>query len=236
LAYANQKRRVSAECVEQAWADLQQLPTPWNSGQNTADTSKGDCIEFGSLDADDAPAPPAAPPPSPPPVLRITKQEEDGQTPLEPAEQIERIESTLASLEEEEFHPAGSIGPEVELVFTDPSNPFDEQFAEEEEVVDRYGDETSAQPGLTEPSPPLEVKPVAGCLDPSSEMVASVESVVWPKQFEMSAELAAATPVGDSSDLITVEDQYDEVQVAVHPVAPVRHQEYRRLFARLRHG
>jgi hypothetical protein len=50
-------------------------------------------------------------------------------------EQLRQIEDSIAELDEE-FQPAGSIGPEVELVFTDPGNPFSESFAEEEVVVD----------------------------------------------------------------------------------------------------
>jgi hypothetical protein len=46
----------------------------------------------------------------------------------------------------------------------------------------------------------------------------------------------AELPVGDA-DLMTVEDDYDDVPAPpARPVSPVRHLEYRRLFAKLRHG
>jgi len=55
----------------------------------------------------------------------------------EPVEQLEKIEQTLADLDDD-FQPAGSIEPEVELVFDASQNPFGEAFAEETVVVDRY--------------------------------------------------------------------------------------------------
>ena len=39
---------------------------------------------------------------------------------------------------EDDFQPAGSIGPEVELVFNGLRDPFGESFQEEEVVLDRY--------------------------------------------------------------------------------------------------
>ena len=53
LAYANGVRQLDKHTVEEAWADLQQLPTPWNStagapaAENAAPSTM---IEFGSLD------------------------------------------------------------------------------------------------------------------------------------------------------------------------------------------
>ena len=56
----------------------------------------------------------------------------------EPAQRIERIQDELSNVDDK-FQPAGSIGPEVELVFSNAeANPFDERFDEEELVVDRF--------------------------------------------------------------------------------------------------
>ncbi len=55
LACAAGVHKLDKRRIEEAWADLQQLPTPWN---NTAGASKGgstsDVIEFGLLDAHSA--------------------------------------------------------------------------------------------------------------------------------------------------------------------------------------
>ncbi len=49
LAYAAGKAVVLPEHVEEAWADLQQLPTPWN-GERKEAQSAGGVVEFGGLD------------------------------------------------------------------------------------------------------------------------------------------------------------------------------------------
>ena len=56
----------------------------------------------------------------------------------EPTQRIERIKDQLGNIDEQ-FQPAGTIGPEVELVFTSAEiNPFQEPFEEEEVIVDRF--------------------------------------------------------------------------------------------------
>ena len=60
LGFQAGKRPVGADLVEAAWADLQQLPTPWNSGAQERQPRRaeaGDVIEFGALD--DEPESPA---------------------------------------------------------------------------------------------------------------------------------------------------------------------------------
>ena len=52
-------------------------------------------------------------------------------------EHIKQGEHRVAQLEED-FQPAGSIGPEIELVFGNAENPFKEIFEQEEVVIDRY--------------------------------------------------------------------------------------------------
>ena len=57
LAYAAGIRRIEPAHVEEAWADLQQLPTPWNAPA----TASGDgMIEFGGLDDNPLEATPIA--------------------------------------------------------------------------------------------------------------------------------------------------------------------------------
>ena len=152
LAYAAGEQEVSRARIEEAWGDLQQLPTPWN-GEPAAARDQGS-IEFGCLE--DEPAQAASPPAAAeaslaeePSVVCVSGAAE---APLpEPIERIESIERALELLDED-FRPAGSIGPEVEVVF-DESDPFSEPFEEEEIIVDRYMAVGRAS-GRPQPSPP----------------------------------------------------------------------------------
>ena len=141
LACAAGVRRIEPAHVEEAWADLQQLPTPWNAPTNAV-SSDDSAIEFGSLD--DAPAEMS-------PIAGKVPVAEDG-SPEEAAvadpalaggtaedtasfEQLQHIQKLLADVQAE-FQPV-TTGPEVELVFETP-HPFKEPFEQEEVVADRY--------------------------------------------------------------------------------------------------
>ena len=141
LAYAAGIRRIEPAHVEEAWADLQQLPTPWNA---PAAPTGDSVIEFGGLD--DSPlelppiagkiaaaedASPADGSPSPQPTL-VAETTEDPET----FEQLRHIQKLLADVQAE-FQPAATMEPEVELVFETP-HPFAETFEEEEVIADRY--------------------------------------------------------------------------------------------------
>ncbi len=137
LAYVAGRQRIEPSSIEEAWGDLQQLPTP--SGGESKDDRPSGVIEFGSLDdqADTAPST-ATQPSATVPALWITSAEEDREgDQSEPVQQIHRIERLLAEADDD-FQPAGSIGPEVELCFDDAAHPFQEQFEHEEVVADRY--------------------------------------------------------------------------------------------------
>jgi type II secretory pathway predicted ATPase ExeA len=138
LAFAGGKRPLSAAGIDEAWADLQQLPTPWNISQGApaAEKSAG-VVEFGNLDdaADDLPA--ALP-------FRTPKTATNADE-LSPLERLNKITAQLAAIDaneeqesEDDFQPAGSIGPELELVFQSASSPFHQSFEEEEVIIDRY--------------------------------------------------------------------------------------------------
>jgi hypothetical protein len=145
LACAAGRQPIDRAVIEEAWADLQQLPTPWNGDSDEA-TPEGGIIEFGGLDdepesigceaVDLEPAgedEAVGDEPDVLPALRISPESEESVAPIE---QVERIEQTLSDLEEE-FQPAGSIGPELELVLDDQEDPFNEKFDEEEVIAGR---------------------------------------------------------------------------------------------------
>jgi hypothetical protein len=145
LACSNGCRSVDRKVVEEAWADLQQLPAPWN-GDGADNANQQAVIEFGGLEdeegdldeADDEVARCL-------PMLRVMEGNDETE---EPAEQVEQIQEALAGLETG-LESAATIGLEAETVFEDPQdpageemetrNPFDEEFREEEVVVERFG-------------------------------------------------------------------------------------------------
>lgn len=272
LAYAAGKRHIDPDCVEEAWADLQQLPTRFSDGGPPADSG---IIEFGGL-ADDGGEADRLVPPSPAvepdtvPMLRVTGDEETGTDAL-PLEHLRQIENTLAQLDDE-FHPIAALGPEVELVFSDPSNPFSERFVEEEIIVDhRTGSGEAAGTPLenqsrsgsaaVKPEVTIVLRPPVGP-DPRANKAASAMlrpdgpySFAAPTfrsgaaGFARPGRLASASVVAiaaegqpslvvsDDSDMIILEEGYDDSSAPPdRPATPVRHLEYRRLFARLRHG
>ncbi len=55
LAATGTQRSISSSLIEEAWADLQQLPAPWHAGAEKLSTQRGEAstIEFGELDSDD---------------------------------------------------------------------------------------------------------------------------------------------------------------------------------------
>ncbi len=133
LAYVGSVEQLQAAHVDEAWADLQQLPTPWNAERE--DEDGGGVIEFGGLDDHAADAQQTASGGHSAPSLRISPEtDRRGPRTPEPAEQLHRIEQMLDNVAED-FQPAGSSGPEAELTFDDP---FKEEFEQEEVIADPY--------------------------------------------------------------------------------------------------
>lgn len=52
--------QLDAAGIEEAWADLQQLPGPWNTAAPQSNEGAESIVEFGSLDDDDAGVPPSS--------------------------------------------------------------------------------------------------------------------------------------------------------------------------------
>ena len=212
LALARGQRAIESALIEEAWADLQQLPTPWNGDKPQPAEN---CIEFGSLDDDDearnAPAAQSTEPEAsdiapPRPSLAEAQFEsflEDDEDAAIRAEQgVEQIETMLGEVEE--FRPATS-GPEVEIVFDEPGHPFAEHFAEEEQVIDRFASRRAARP-----------------------------ADAWAAHHD---EPETVPLRGDDEPILIIEDGYDHggAAPACH-VAPVRRNELGQLFSRLRRG
>lgn len=144
MAVVGGHNQVDAPLIEEAWADLQQLPAPRNLEDHAAEGEKGDIIAFGALDDD-----------LDDPWTESTEEEIMGtDSPEEKLEEMEQqvegivsqyeplVEDPPIHFEEEEddvdeFQPAGVIGPEIEHLVEEAANPFSEKFDDEEVVIDR---------------------------------------------------------------------------------------------------
>ncbi len=245
LAYAADIERIEPAHVEEAWADLQQLPTPWSA---TAAPTGESLIEFGGLDDSPLELPSiagkiaAAPMASPAAdadlagtlIAQPTLVAETTEDP-EAFAQLRQIQKLLADVQAE-FQPMAAGGPEVELVFSSP-HPFAEPFEEEEVIADRYA---------------------AAALQPAAEPVPSVAAVadlarvsVSKRQEEVQSE-ATASHRGQASqarapgthgrpDLQVPESEVAAAAEETSPrptrsVVPPPRQEFGRLFAKLRRG
>jgi len=224
LAYVAGQPQVSPSGIEEAWADLQQLPTPW-SAQPDKQTAEDNVIEFGGLDdSPDESELPAAGGQADSPVRISPGSDPIGASAGEPEEQLQRIENLLANAEED-FEPAATIGPEVELTFEEAIHPFRDKFDKEEIVADRYT--PAAQPAAEE-STPVET---SRCEEPAADAPA-VETV--PLRPAEPVETGAwEEPASEAAVGVGAEHSPGEPPC---PIATVRRHEYGRLFARLRRG
>lgn len=213
LAYAAGCRHLAPAHVEEAWADLQQLPSPCNAERSAPG---GHIIEFGHLD--DTPAEPGDDAASVP-ALRLAEGFAD-----EPGEQLDRIEGMIAEAEDD-FEPAGSIGPEVELVFDEAADPFREEFEHEEPVVDRYSARRRVGGG-----------PAVG-QSPAAPRGATEAPRFEPQTVPLHRETPRKADAQGDENIIVVEDDYEDSPMpSSRPVAAVRRHEYGQLFAKLRRG
>lgn len=245
LAYAAGQSILEAAHVEEAWADLQQLPAPLS--EEGCHEDRG-VIEFGGLD--DSTTDEEALERSSLPPLRITPETEEADPTLgETTRQLDRIQRMLGNVQDD-YQPAGSIGPELELVFDDP---FQEDFEKEELVTDccRPGDEppkdlttrtkNSKQdqaPKTTQAADRLPAGPESQADEELAALALAEESLV--DQYEMDLDtlpLHRQQPGEDldDADLVIVEDD-DQAAGATCSIVAVRRQEYGRLFTKLRRG
>ncbi len=206
LASLGGQTRLSAAAIEEAWADLQQLPTPFRAKAGAADV-----VEFGSLDDGSEELREAIP-------FRAAQT-----TPLHvacPEDQFDAIESQLREVEQ---LPEGTLlsGTEVDLDFPEFADAFAEQFDEEEVVLDRFATDielfadvprvtswegqrlaATLEPLDFEPQPPSIVTPLANFDDflspsePPAIILGPMSSYVGPDEIACAAggEVASISP------------------------------------------
>ncbi len=221
LASLGETKVIDREGIEEAWADLQRLPAPRRHLRTDAAHVSDGVIEFGTLEEglEDAPA-------DYPSVVRFDERYEQ-----QDAEQL----------------PAASAdaSPEVELVFQNATNPFEERFQEEEIVLDRFaslGDTT--WDGIRRVASPRHSEIAALLVDgPDSSHRAQVD-VVQPQYADTEAMIVsrdfttAATGFSDTDDrdIILIDSERDGTpHASPHlPAATPRRRTYRQLFSQLR--
>lgn len=141
LAALGGHKQLHAAGIEEAWADLQQLPLPWSEKSMPAAMETGSIIEFGELDEGlNEPGLQSAPLPD-----MLSSNAADSATML-----LDQIEDEIASLDlpageldrdlnrnryATDFAAIAAKGTEIELSFKDP---FGQGFEDEEVVIDRY--------------------------------------------------------------------------------------------------
>jgi hypothetical protein len=138
LAALGGHKQLGPAGIEEAWADLQQLPVPWHEAPTArAAAESGSIIEFGQLADDAAPR-----------AVAGTIGPSVGEAALAQLDQVHRqvhllqaesgFHAAEATDEESEFSPAAESGTEVELIFHEAHDPFGSHWDEEEVVIDRY--------------------------------------------------------------------------------------------------
>ncbi len=264
LAAIGRRTPVTAAGVEEAWADLQQLPTPWTS-DDAEQNRPSDILEFGQLDDDAcgeldagelpveaelaelpavAAAPDSAGPQGPIPIAMQAPLPDDAADDEDPAPDDA----------DGQFRPQLCRGPEIELVFHHAHNPFAERFAEEEVIVDPFASLktlSGARAGF--PAEPDEDAAPATCgstvaaasgAAPASHADSVEFDPVLPEEAEPMVESPPVctaplddAPPGDDRDLLEVVDDSPELpeEYALAIAAyRPRRRAYRQLFASLR--
>jgi type II secretory pathway predicted ATPase ExeA len=250
VAFTEGRRRLEAEHIDEAWADLQQLPAPWN-GESQGE--KPGVIEFGRLDDLPEEEDEAESIKLPTPPLKINggsdEMELELSEPVEPAAQIDSIAQLIAGAAEA-FEPSCSMEPGAEMSLDEFEHPFQEPFEQEEIVSDRYASPTAALSVLQSVIPvfqfgTLDEWPVARetIAEQKSEGIAAVsETVPALTSTAFAANKNDEEPIREPEQkpASMVEEQRPIFETAaVQPtisVRPARRNAYSRLFLKLRQG
>ncbi|MCU0959293.1 MAG: AAA family ATPase [Pirellulaceae bacterium] len=255
MAAVGRRAPIDAAGVEEAWADLQQLPTPWNRDEPHRPAGNA-MIEFGQLDDEPEGAATDTPPPAAPTSAGDTATVQLDRIQMQLGELTRGTEASApAGADAEsatEFRPAPSRSPEIELVFHRAPNPFSEPFAEEELLVEpRDGPPpasdavalslgSSAQPhcvpgAITQQMSDARSRGTVPLVPRRPDVATVPHPATTP--FVMRSTAHADELPGDDRDLLEVVDEATTVPndyaLALEAQRP-RRREYRQLFASLR--
>ncbi len=260
LAAIGRRAPINAVGIEEAWADLQQLPSPWNCHEPVVDSGgSGAVLEFGELD-DDFPESLGADA-----VAGKDRSLADRASEQEITARIERIEAGIETIArddgamesaasealEDQFLPVPDRQPEIELVFHYAHDPFSERFEEEEVIVDPFASLESLG-GTPEPQRPLErsastipfrtSEQGGGATGRGKGVEPPVQSVSergrsTPRESGPGLADPLVPLPGDDRDLLEIQDELSPagaMRTVNIPMVPPRRREYRQLFAKLR--
>ena len=135
LAFAGGRRQIDRAGIEEAWSDLQQLPTPWGESHRLAahaQDGRGTMIEFGDLDDE----PQASSAQEPPEEHELFAPAGEIGPAAEATLLIHQIDDHLSDLARDFTVSASSYQDQPPAPGT--TDPFDERFEQEEVLVDRY--------------------------------------------------------------------------------------------------
>lgn len=187
LAFAGGHRRIDRAGVEEAWSDLQQLPTAWTETARTAarsEAASGNFIEFGDLHDE----PHTMRDDGPPLDERFFSPAGHMGPAAEATLLIHQIDDHLSELDRDFVVPPPPRAHESRRDWSaNPANPFDERFDEEELLVDRY---TSLVPGENPSVKSGEGRELADLLEPFTHE--SPELTVIAPQPDGDSELSFA--------------------------------------------
>jgi type II secretory pathway predicted ATPase ExeA len=256
--------QIEASGIEEAWADLQQLPVPLNEPPAIVASGSGSAgiVEFGQLDE----RPPAVAVRSSVGDAAVAKLDEishriDSLRGNEPALGI------VAGTADDDFAPAAASGTEVEIIFHGAHDPFGGHWDQEEVVIDRYAslDNTalgniysvtsdegralgdSLKAAVSEPvqSPPKTAAsknaPAKSTDDRAPLSIAATADFspasdpLLPEEPPLGAERPRINPLGDSgTDDRDLIVVDDDAGSSTPPPTRPRRAEYRQLFSKLR--
>jgi|GEM_PF-1250474 len=262
LAANRGQRKFDGSLIQEAWSELQQLPAPWNSSHASEPSlhaiEEDAVIEFGGLDEVSAPVAPA---PQAKPVLAAVKPAPVVAPVAKPA--VFEPEPLTASFElelrDEPARPSVLKLPAAKPVKAAP-------VMEEEVIIDRYAalDACSVRrpavysvEGLElaelmrlqiteeKPAPALQVvaaEPIGRVEFPAEPIFETViaEISLEPLALEAADDFEGDDEFSDNDDdLIVVEDDVVEHQfgnLSIVSAKPVRREEYKSMFSRMRRG
>jgi hypothetical protein len=137
LAALGGHKQLQAAGIEEAWADLQQLPLPWNEKSIPAAADMGSIIEFGELNEPGliamSPLPDVISNPAANATLLLDQIDDEIASLDLPDGELDR--ELQGNRYGSDFHSLAARGTEIEVTFKDP---FGQGFDEEEVVIDRY--------------------------------------------------------------------------------------------------
>jgi type II secretory pathway predicted ATPase ExeA len=255
------RTQIDRQIIQGSWADIQQLPTPWDTPEQSTLSASSRVIEFGNLTSDrpsyDSNQGTTA-------AARLAEFDTELDVDDSSADEVEIGHSTKAPLEKQTA--------ETRDVTADP---FGEKFDEEEVVLDNFAawddmfrrdvqrvvnrrdpDFATMVEAAIQASPPIDLLQdyqavgfsfefdlqnifgISDELETASEEVAPEADMTWPPlriaDVPDSAPVATAPlPSVDDDPVLIIED---DAPVPASPKPPVRRDEYRNLFSRLRSG